>query len=402
MSSGSPKSPPDVPPLPAVDGAPAKVGAAGAPAKAQAAVASDAAPGAGHEALQPGDVLDGRYVLQDPIGEGGVGLIFRAIQFKVQRPVAVKFLQRDMVGEHSLKPRFEREALTLAALAHPNIVRLQDYGIARGNPFLVMEFIEGRTLRGLLNDEGGFLPVPRALGLTRQMLYALAYAHERGIVHRDLKPANLIVQNLPQQPEHLKVLDFGFAKFLPGSELDLGAQLTRAGHTFGSPPYMSPEHATGSPVDGRSDLYSVGILLFEMLTGARPFEGEIHELLRHHLVTPAPRLAERRPELSSHVELQRMLDRALAKRRDERFADAGEFLAAIEAVEAAANAEAAQVTLAREPQLSGEVRFADVARVSAGFANAQLRRFQREGLPKLIAWGNALLRHVRKQLKRKR
>jgi serine/threonine-protein kinase len=291
-----------------------------------AAAASSEVPG-------PGEVLDGRYVLQDAIGEGGVGLIFRATQFKVQRPVAVKFLHREVVGEHQLKPRFEREALALAALAHPNIVRLQDYGVARGHPFLIMEFVEGRTLRGLLNDEGGVLPVWRALALARQLLYALAYAHERGIVHRDLKPANVIVQTLPHQPEHLKILDFGFAKFLPGSDLPLGAQLTRSGHTFGSPSYMSPEHATGGQVDGRSDLYSVGILLFEMITGTRPFEGDIQQLLRHHLITPVPRLAERRQQLAGQTQLQAMLDRALAKGRDDRYPDAAAFLAAIAELE---------------------------------------------------------------------
>lgn len=295
--------------------------------------ASGALAGQSTELPGPGEVLDGRYVLQDAIGEGGVGLIFRATQFKVQRPVAVKFLQREVVGEHQLKPRFEREALALAALTHPNIVRLQDYGVARGHPFLIMEFVEGRTLRGLLNDEGGHLPVMRALALGRQLLYALAYAHERGIVHRDLKPANLIVQSLPHQPEHMKILDFGFAKFLPGSDLPLGAQLTRSGHTFGSPSYMSPEHATGGAVDGRSDLYSVGVLLFEMITGTRPFEGDIQQLLRHHLITPVPRLSERRPELKGQVQLQALLDRALAKSRDERFPDAAAFLAAIDALE---------------------------------------------------------------------
>jgi hypothetical protein len=309
--SSSPTPPGGVPPLPASSGHVAP---------------STEVPG-------PGEVLDGRYVLQDAIGEGGVGLIFRATQFKVQRPVAVKFLQREVVGEHQLKPRFEREALALAALAHPNIVRLQDYGVARGHPFLIMEYVEGRTLRGLLNDEGGVLPVWRALALTRQLLYALAYAHERGIVHRDLKPANLIVQSLPHQPEHVKILDFGFAKFLPGSDLPLGAQLTRSGHTFGSPSYMSPEHATGGAVDGRSDLYSVGVLLFEMVTGTRPFEGDIQQLLRHHLITPVPRLVERRPQLKDQALLQVMLDRALAKSRDERYADAAGFIAAIDELE---------------------------------------------------------------------
>jgi serine/threonine protein kinase len=365
-----------------------------------ASVASEALPplpntqpaaSVGGETLQAGDVLDGRYVLQEPIGEGGVGLIFRAIQFKVQRPVAVKLLQRETVGEQSLKPRFEREALTLAALAHPNIVRLQDYGIARGTPFLVMEFARGLTLRGVLHDAGGKLELPRALRLIRQLLYALAYAHERGIVHRDLKPANLIVQDLPHQPEHLKVLDFGFAKFLPGSELDLGAQLTRAGHTFGSPAYMSPEHATGSPVDGRSDLYSVGILLFEMLAGQRPFEGEIHQLLRHHLATVPPRISELRPELEAVPLLQLMLDRALAKNRDDRFADAGEFLRELARVEASAVAPVGLATYAASRKASA---VAAVRRATPKVLGSRLVVLRKQGFPSLLSWSGAQLRRA--------
>jgi len=307
---------------------------------------------------KPGDVLDGRYVLEEPIGEGGVGTIFRAIQFKVQRPVAVKFLQRAMLGEH--KSRFEREALALAALAHPNIVRLQDYGFARSVPFLVMEYVEGYTLRELLSQAGGRFEILRALSLVRQILYALAYAHERGLVHRDLKPANVIVQELPAQPEHLKVLDFGFVKPLPGSELDHGGQLTRSGYTFGSPPYMSPEHATGSPVDGRSDLYSVGVLLFEMLTGRRPFTGNMHQLLRHHLTTKPPPLIELAPELADYPQLQLLIDRALAKKPDQRFADAAEFVQHVAWLEScyqqpisavAQNSAEPEAALAPEPQV---------------------------------------------------
>src|SRR4030095_9317140 len=133
--------------------------------------------------------------------------------------------------------------------------------IARGRPFLVMELLEGKTLRELV-DEQGAMSVDRALNLTRQIVLGVAYAHARGIVHRDLKPANLIVQTLPNQPDHLKILDFGLVKFLPGSRLDPGVQLSRVGFTFGTPAYMSPEHASGSNVDGRSDLYSIGILMF--------------------------------------------------------------------------------------------------------------------------------------------
>jgi eukaryotic-like serine/threonine-protein kinase len=357
------------------------------PASSAIAAPSSEVPG-------PGEVLDGRYVLQDAIGEGGVGLIFKAMQFKVQRPVAVKFLQREMVGEHQLKPRFEREALALAALAHPNIVRLQDYGVARGHPFLVMEYVEGKTLRGVLNDAGGALALDRGLDLARQLLYALAYAHERGIVHRDLKPANLIVQVLPHQPEHLKILDFGFAKFLPGSDLPLGAQLTRSGHTFGSPSYMSPEHATGGAVDGRSDLYSVGILLFEMVTGTRPFEGDIQQLLRHHLITPPPRLAERRPELAKHLELQAVLDRALAKNRDERFSDAAAFLAAIDALQGGSRS-GVQLTRASRSSLG-------VWEARGQVAGSVLDRISRRVQPWLERSWHALRRGMLPRLLRRR
>lgn len=377
MSSDFPKAAASVPPLPGSE------------------------PGSGDRPETPrlGDVLDSRYVLQKAIGEGGMGLIFRAIQLKVQRPVAVKFLQHEMIGEHSLKPRFEREAMVLAALAHPNIVRLQDYGIERGNPYLVMEFVEGRTLRGVLTQAGGPLGVLRALALTRQILCALAYAHDRGIVHRDLKPPNLIVQEFPNQPEHLKVLDFGFVKFLPGSELDLGAKLTRAGYTFGSPPYMSPEHATGGPVDGRSDIYSVGILLFEMLTGQRPFEGESYELLRHHLATPVPRLAERRAGLALYPRLQEMVDRALAKRPEDRFADAGEFFRELARVQTSIETSDA---LATRPSVSGGPTLAELRRVTSGYALARLTRLRRHTFPKLLSWSRALLRRVGEPLRRLR
>jgi serine/threonine-protein kinase len=258
----------------------------------------------------------------------------------------------------------------------------------RGNPFLVMEYVEGQTLRQLLQSAGGTLEVPRAIALVRQMLFALAYAHERGLVHRDLKPANLVVQDLPHQPEHLKVLDFGFVKLLPGSELDRGAQLTRAGHTFGSPPYMSPEHATGSPVDGRSDLYSVGILLFEMLTGERPFEGETHELLRHHLTTTPPLLASRKPELSAYPDLQALLDRALAKKREDRFGDAGAFLRELDQIERRVRRSAAPLARANEaPTLK------QVMQLSSAYA-ASMTQLGLRRLPFFVTWSGAQLRRA--------
>ena len=283
------------------------------------------------DGLRPGDLLEGRYQVEDKIGEGGIGVVYRAVQLKLHRRVAVKLLQHETMGEEDLRARFEREAVALAALSHPNIVSLTDYGIVRGRPFLVMELLEGRTLRELVDQEGA-MSVERALSLTRQLVLGVAYAHANGIVHRDLKPANIIVQALPNQPEHLKILDFGLVKFVPGSHFDPGVQLSRVGFTFGTPAYMSPEHASGGAVDGRSDLYSVGILLFEMLTGTKPFDGELDEVLRAHFSQPVPLLGDRKPELKGRSDLDGLLKKALAKQRDDRFADASEMLAALEAL----------------------------------------------------------------------
>ncbi|MDB4972435.1 MAG: Serine/threonine protein kinase [Myxococcaceae bacterium] len=278
--------------------------------------------------IRVGDLLEGRYQIEERIGEGGVGVVYRALQLKLHRRVAVKLLLQDTIGEEAIRPRFEQEALTLAAVSHPHIVGLQDYGMVRGRPFLVMEFLEGRTLRQIIDSEGALEPL-RALSLLRQLTLALAYAHELGVVHRDLKPANLIVLALPSY-EHVKVLDFGMVKLLPGSALSRGENLTRAGFTFGTPAYMSPEHALGGDVDGRSDLYAAGVLLFELLTGQKPWDGEVQDVLRHHLQSPIPQLEQRRPELADYPELQGLVDRAMAKEPAARFADATELLTAID------------------------------------------------------------------------
>lgn len=287
-----------------------------------------------HPSVPPaaGDSINGEYTLGTRIGEGGVGSVYRAVQLKGERAVAIKLLQRDQLGEMDMRPRFEREALALSTMRHPNIVRFHDYGIADGRPYLVMDLIEGRTLHALIAADGA-LPVTRAIAICRQLLYALAYAHDRGLVHRDLKSANVMVQSLPHQPEHVTILDFGFVKLLPGHRVDGAAPLTRAGVAFGSPPYISPEQATGSAVDARADLYSVGVLLFEMLTGTRPFDGEITDVLRHHLATPVPRLVTRNPRLATRHDLQALIERAMAKSPSHRFATADAMLAALDTVD---------------------------------------------------------------------
>lgn len=279
-----------------------------------------------------GDLIGGQYQLESSIGEGGVGSVYRATQLNTRRSVAIKVLQRDSLGEMDMRPRFEREAMALSAMRHPNIVRFQDYGISEGRPYLVMDLIDGRTLHKVIETEGA-LGVTRSIAICRQLLYALAYAHDRGLVHRDLKSANVMVQSLPHQPEHVTILDFGFVKLLPGHRVDGAAPVTRAGVAFGPPPYISPEQATGGEIDARADLYSVGVLLFEMLTGARPFDGDITTVLRQHLSSPVPKLAARTPALAPRLDLQALIERAMAKSRQQRFPSADSMLAALDTVD---------------------------------------------------------------------
>lgn len=318
-----------------------------------------------------GDLI-GDYVVQGTIGEGGVGSVYRAQHRNAQRAVAIKLLQSDSLGEMDMRPRFEREAMALSTMRHPNIVRFQDYGFADGRPYLVMEMIDGRTLHQLIAQDGP-LAVTRAIALCRQLLYALAYAHDRGLVHRDLKSANVMVQALPHQPEHLTILDFGFVKLLPGHRVDGAAPLTRAGVAFGSPPYISPEQATGSDVDARADLYSVGVLLFEMLTGTRPFDGEITTVLRHHLASPVPKLSARHAPLASRRDLQALIERAMAKSRSDRFPSADAMLAALDTVDHKATSESlAQIGQQLSFALRAALRFL-VAQVKQ--RAAQIRRW---------------------------
>lgn len=344
-----------------------------------------AAPG---DELSPGDMLEGRYQIEDRLGEGGVGFVYRARQIKLHRRVAIKLLQQDMMGDEELRPRFEREALTLAALSHPNIVSLNDYGAVRGRPYLVMELLEGRTLREVVDQDGALEPA-RALALARQVLLALAYAHQFGIVHRDLKPANLLVQVLPCL-EFVKVLDFGLVKLIPGSHLDRGVQLSRVGFTFGTPAYMSPEHAVGGEVDGRSDLYAVGVLLFEMFTGAKPFDGELQDILRAHFQAPVPKMWERRPDLTGREDLQAFVEKAMAKERDMRFASAPEMIAALDALLAPVAMGVSARAPARERLSQAQEGAARVSAVVLEKARVTLVGLRARGGPLLARVGHLL------------
>ncbi len=274
-----------------------------------------------------GQVIGERYRIVARLGAGGMGVVYRAEHTLMDKPFAVKLLHAELGGSEELALRFEREAKSASRLDHPNIIRVTDFGReADGTLFLVMELLEGPPLSEVL-AEARRLPLGRAVALVAQILDALAHAHALGVVHRDLKPDNVIVSSRPGWTEQAKLLDFGIAKLVGGDEgTDAGPTLTRAGTIFGTPAYMAPEQITGEPLDARADLYAVGVVLFELLTGRCPFVADdLAGLLGKHLSEAPPRLSDAAPDLAFPDALDLVLQRALAKRRDDRFVDANEF-----------------------------------------------------------------------------
>ena len=289
--------------------------------------------------LLVGKVLDGRYAIDGLIGEGGLGRVYRGRHLKLDRPVAIKVLLEEHRDLPSVRQRFEREARTLSALNHPNIVTITDFGVDTLDgdevPYLVMELIEGRDLESVLTTQGALAP-ERAFDIARQLFKSLAYAHAQGVVHRDLKPGNILLRPLPDGSEHVEVLDFGLAKFFdeePARGGEKGAKLTRVGTIVGTPAYMAPEQVEGGAVDARTDVYAATLVLFEMLTGRMAFDApDASTLLRHHLITPPPTLRESMPGAQASAGLEAFVQKGLAKRADERFADGSEMLGALDEV----------------------------------------------------------------------
>jgi serine/threonine-protein kinase len=278
-----------------------------------------------------GRKLDGRYEVLERLGEGGAGVVYRGRQVQLGRFVAIKVLHEETAASPEWRRRFEREARALSVLAHPNVVPITDSGIDGGVPFLVMELLQGKTLGALIKE--GPLPLWRALNIARQTLRGLAFAHGQGIVHRDLKPTNVFLQALPDQDDHVRLLDFGMVKFLEGSSARTAADLTRAGAVIGTPAYMSPEQVKGAQADARTDVYAAGVLLFELLAGRRPFLSDTAEgYIGAHMTQPVPSLAKVRPRVARAASFQTVIARAMSKNPAGRFKDAAAMLAALEEV----------------------------------------------------------------------
>jgi len=291
-----------------------------------------------------GQVISGRYLIKELLGEGGMGAVYLAEHTHMKKRVALKLLHPEMVDNPEVSARFEREALASAHIEHPNVAAATDFGKTEdGSFFLVLEYVEGTSLRDAVDT--GPLSVQRVLRIGRQIALALERAHDAGIVHRDLKPENVMLVKKDDEPDFVKVLDFGIAKLLEGAASAAeeiakrtggGANqpLTRLGTVLGTPEYMAPEQALGEPVTPAADLYGVGVMLYEMLTGKHPFDPpDRMAMLSFHIVAPVPPMQDRAPAIDVPPAVEAVVRCLLEKDSKKRYANAR---ALVEAIDSAA------------------------------------------------------------------
>ncbi len=268
-------------------------------------------------------VVKGKFKIIRKLGQGGMGAVYLAEQLGIGHRVALKFLKAEFSTDAEIAKRFLNEAKSYALVAHPNAVAFHDFGQDdEGNLFIAMEYCEGVDLKKVIAEQGR-LPLIEAVEIVLQVADVLANAHQKGVVHRDLKPENIMIRR-GIRGVHAKVLDFGIARLM-----DAGTKLTVAGAIAGTPRYMSPEQVEGREVDLRADIYSLGIVLYEALTGRQPFDGAtIAEILRRQAVDPLPTLVSAAPDLD-YPALEAVVQRACAKKRDDRWPDMVAFASAL-------------------------------------------------------------------------
>ncbi|MBN1210899.1 MAG: protein kinase [Myxococcaceae bacterium] len=267
--------------------------------------------------ISPGVVLKGTYRVEAELGSGGMGTVFRATHVGLDKTMAVKVLSHRAISTPDSLARFEREAKVAGKVSHPAMTDVIDFGVEQGTPYIVMEYVSGVELAELIERSGPMSP-RRAVAVMRQIVSLLRAAHALGIVHRDLKPANIkIIQESPEDTQiFVKVLDFGIAKVVG----DISGQLTSEGMLVGTPAYMAPEQINGQPIDGRTDLYTAGLIFHEMLSGRRAFKGEtIARILHAQMNEPPPPLTVEVPDL-----VRQTLQKFYEKRPEDRFQDAAE------------------------------------------------------------------------------
>lgn len=270
----------------------------------------------------------GKYQIKRELGKGAMGIVYEGLDPLIERTVAIKVIQKSLINESEAQEafsRFRREAQAAGRLTHPNIIAIYEYGEDNDSAFIAMELVQGRELKDYFSTQRRF-DIGFCLGIMQQLLAALEYSHSKGVVHRDIKPANIMITREGQ----VKIADFGIAKIE-------SSELTQAGTVLGTPTYMSPEQIQGIAVDARSDLYSVGVLLYHLLTGERPFTGTLTAIMHKVLNEPATPPIVHNAALSEA--LNRLILKAMSKRPEERFQSAAEFWRALhQAAQAPASA----------------------------------------------------------------
>jgi CheY-like chemotaxis protein/tRNA A-37 threonylcarbamoyl transferase component Bud32 len=289
-----------------------------------------------------GTSLASRYEFLEVIGEGGIGVVFKARQPMIEKLVAIKMINSQESGEESVA-RFTREAKAVSRLDHTNIIVIHDFGVTEnGHPFMVMDYIEGWNLGDVIRQQGAF-PLDFAVSMAIQICDGIAHAHANGILHRDLKPANVLLKRNDDREPVVKIVDFGLAKMLDQKDSKDAPALTKHGQVFGSPMYMSPEQVQALPVDERTDVYSVGCIIYEMFTGCPPHLADTSMAMMAKQLTEEPQpLNVLRSDLSYPPACQPLIDKVLAKKPENRYQSMGELKSALERLKADLKASASK------------------------------------------------------------
>ena len=277
-----------------------------------------------------GSIFADRYVIEQCVGEGGMGRVYRATHRHMSRLFAIKILFGEHAAEKEMQVRFAREAEAACRLTHPNVVSVIDFGATeRGLFYLVMDWVEGGRLTDVVCTEAPLSP-SRIVDITRQICQGLAHAHDQGLVHRDLKSENIIISQEGGR-ELVRLVDFGLAVVM---ESDANSRLTAEGTVYGTPAYMSPEQACGAKLDGRTDIFSLGVLMYEMLCGMLPFSGAPMDIVRQNMETEPPPISERVPGLTVNRHLEMLARKLMAKRPQDRYQRAAEILTVLDEIQA--------------------------------------------------------------------
>lgn len=332
-----------------------------------------------------GTLMGERFQVTSRIGAGGMGIVYKARQAGMDRWVAVKVLLKELTHDEKVIKRFKIEALAASRLTHPNTIRIYDFGITQDDIlYIAMEFLDGSSLEESLR-KGGPMSARRTLHVLKQIASSLAEAHDKGIVHRDLKPDNIFLTTVDGDNDFVKVLDFGVAK-LREADKNQGT-LTQAGVIFGTPRYMAPEQCRSLAVDHRADLYALGIIGYECLTGIAPFDAESPlSILIQHVQEPPRKLPDIRPDIEVPEELEALVMRCLEKKAEHRFQDARELVVEASRIEAQLAGRYERVVFVSGPRVVPPDREASEARTSLDTVNVEESEIHRPVPPTRRIW----------------